>query len=536
MATRALLLCFMSTVLLVLPVYLLALELVGEKAAWLASLLVIVNPVVDSSLVNVLAESTFLVWWTAGLDGAVRFLREGRFFWLPPALDWGLAYLTRPEGLLLPLALVASLLLMPLSRATRINWPRYWRAMALVGGGLAVLVGPYIALEGGLGTNPAIARVLGMAAPADPVVLERETLLPADQGAVATYRTAAARTLAAFRDAVTVPLLPFAILGLALAVKREGRARAWLFLALIVAASAVGLVRLHAMEGYCTAIHALAPALVLIVSASLGFTWLLDHLSIPAGGSACRARCCPGPAVCAVLIAVVSILPIYRASGPLELGPFSVYYQAGDWLAHNTRAQEQVLDLTDWSLFFSRARGTGRGPAPCARRFDHPLDRRAQAGHHGAMALLPRDPRPGWGRGARGCPATNCRIEPGSGSDLRPDEPALPDRDDQSCRRGLCPAGSGGTMKFVDSFIVRLPEHRRGPSGVRRSRSARPFGPGTSSVAWCRVGPEDVRGGSAQGRARPSAHVKLCSGVRRMGFPPSGPATSLRRSRSIPAR
>ena len=100
-----------------IPVYLLALELFGEHAAWLACLLTAVNPVVDDIVVNVLSESTFLLWWTFGLWCGVRFLRDGRLSWLLPAICLGgLAYLTRPEGMLLPAALAATLLVSPLWR------------------------------------------------------------------------------------------------------------------------------------------------------------------------------------------------------------------------------------------------------------------------------------------------------------------------------------------------------------------------------------------------------------------------------------
>jgi 4-amino-4-deoxy-L-arabinose transferase-like glycosyltransferase len=355
----ALFLCFAAVVLLVIPVYLLALELIGEKSAWLACLLVVVNPVVASSVVNVLPESTFLFWWASGLYVTVRFLREGRFLRLPPAIILGaLAYLTRPEGLLLPLGLAATLLLMPLRRVTRINWPRWWRAMVLVAGGLVLLVGPYIALEGSVGTNPGVARVLGLAEPADPVALERETPLPAGQSTLETYRIATMHMLAAFTGAVTPPLVPAALFGLALAWKLQTKARAWFFLAIILIASAIALVRLHAVGGYCAAVHAMGPAVALIVASSLGIAWLMDRVSIPGRWlGLAHERLRPGPAVWSVLIAVVSIVPIYRASGPLAVGPFSVYYQAGEWLDQNTRNDEKVLDLTDWSLYLSERAG-----------------------------------------------------------------------------------------------------------------------------------------------------------------------------------
>ena len=110
----ALVLSFACVVLLVIPVYLLCLELFGAQSAWLACLLVTVNPIVDDIVVNVLSESTFLLWWTFGLWCGIRFLRDGRFLWLPPAICLGgLAYLTRPEGMLLPAALAAAVLISP---------------------------------------------------------------------------------------------------------------------------------------------------------------------------------------------------------------------------------------------------------------------------------------------------------------------------------------------------------------------------------------------------------------------------------------
>ena len=200
----ALVLCFASVVLLVVPVYLLALELFGGRAAWLAALLVILNSNVGSVVVDVLSESTFLLFWTFGLWGSVRFLREGRFLWLPLAIGFGaLAYLTRPEGLLLPVALMATLLILPMFPATRINWPRRWGAIAFVLAGLVFLVGPYIALKGGVGTKPGIARVLGLAPRSQPLALERETPLQPEQTTFETYRIASIRMLEAFQSAVT---------------------------------------------------------------------------------------------------------------------------------------------------------------------------------------------------------------------------------------------------------------------------------------------------------------------------------------------
>ena len=214
-----------ASILLVIPVYLLCLELFGERAAWLACLLITVNPVVDDIVVNVLSESTFLLWWTFGLWCAVRFLRDGSFVWLPPAIGLGgLAYLTRPEGMLLPAALAATLLISPLFRATRIEWPRWWWAVAFMAAGPAIVVGPYVALKGGVGTKPGIARVLGLAPQAQPLGLERGKPVPPGQSTYRTYHLATIRMIKAFRVGVTAPLFPFALFGLVLATRLPDRA------------------------------------------------------------------------------------------------------------------------------------------------------------------------------------------------------------------------------------------------------------------------------------------------------------------------
>lgn len=369
----ALALCLVSAVLLVIPTYLLTLELFGAESAWLACILALVNPIVGYVVVNVLSESTFLLWWTFGLWAAVRFLREGRFLWLPLAIGFGgLAYLTRPEGMLLPAAILLALLLLPILPATRINWPRWWRALAFLAVGFLLLVGPYVAAKGGLGTKPGIARVLGLAPRSDPMGLEREHPLPPDQTLADTYKIAAGRMVKAFRAAVTPPLFAFGLFGVALSLYQGTRLRAWIFLGIILAASAVGLVRLHATGGYLTVRHGLIPGMILTLAAAHGIAWLMGKTAIPGrwfGLSCDRLR--PGPAVWAAVLAGLVIYPNLHTLGPPNHGPYTVYATTGQWIADHAGSSEGVLDLTDWSLFFSQRDGY-----PFAHVYDAPSDPR----------------------------------------------------------------------------------------------------------------------------------------------------------------
>ena len=216
-------LAFGCIVLLAVPSYLLSRELFGDRTAWLASSMVVTHRLCSVIVANALCESTFLLLWMWGLWAAVRFLREGRFVWLPVTIGFGvLAYLSRPEGMLLPLAMIASLGILPLHRATRINWPRWWRAVAFLSIGSLALAGPYMALKGSLGTKPGIARVLGLAPVSPPDAPEREQPLAADQSPLQTYRLATNRMLKVVRDGVSTPLLPLAVLGIVMMRRGAG--------------------------------------------------------------------------------------------------------------------------------------------------------------------------------------------------------------------------------------------------------------------------------------------------------------------------
>ena len=349
----------LGMVLLVIPVYLLTLEIFGPPTAWLGCLLVVANPITGHVVTNVLSESTFLLVWTWGLWGAVRFLREGRFFWLPLTIGFGaLAYLARPEGVLLPIALVATLVVLPLHRATRIYWPRWWAAVAFLVIGSIGLVGPYMAAKGGIGTRPAVARLIGTAAPADALALERDHPIPPGQTTFGAYRLAVYRVAKAFRGAVPLPLLALAALGLAVARPWTARARTWLFLGIIVGISALGLVRLHVTGGYCTVRHALIPAMLLRLAAAHGIAWLTCSIVIDGRWlGLAEGRFRPGPAIWALLLAALIGIPLVRSTTPVH-GSFATYRDAGMWLAEvNGKSPGKALDMTDWALYFSQKPG-----------------------------------------------------------------------------------------------------------------------------------------------------------------------------------
>jgi hypothetical protein len=177
------------------------------------------------------------------------------------------------------------------------------------------------------------------------------------------------------RVGVTAPLFPFALLGLALIGRLPGRARAMLFLAIVLTASALALVRLHATGGYCTARHGLVPVMLLTIASAHSIAWLMGKvLNSRRWFNLTGNRVTSGRAAWAAVVALV-ILMILKTHdlGPLNSGPFSVYQATGEWLARNASNDEQVLDLTGWPLFFSQRSGYN-----FADVYDAPADARTR--------------------------------------------------------------------------------------------------------------------------------------------------------------
>ena len=345
-------------ILLVIPLYLVAVELVGPRTAWMALVLAFIAPLLSNVLADALSEGTFLLFWLWGLWSGLRFLRDGRFAWLlPMLLAAALAYFTRPEGLLLPVAMVATLLMLPILPATRLKWSRWWVAIGVLVIGPILVVGPYMVHKGGLGTKPAIARFIGAAPPSSNEAVERNRPLDPDQSAIRTNAVASKAAFEAIRDAVTTPILAFVPIGLWIAWNGRERNRQWLLLGILMVGSLLGLIRLHATGGYCTPRHTLIPALLLIPFAALGLDGLLRHAVLPGRwlGEG-RRSLRPGPIFWLIALAIVGLPSLDRHRSPLN-GSFAAYREAADWLSEHAEAGDGVVDLTGWTQFYGEFPG-----------------------------------------------------------------------------------------------------------------------------------------------------------------------------------
>jgi hypothetical protein len=137
-------------VLLVLPIYFLGRELFDRRVAFWSALLFQCFPTSGRLLADGLSDPLFLLLAVTALLLAVRSLRTGSLLGFAlTGLMGGLAYLTRPEGVVVPAA--AGLTLLGVQAVRR--WRRPWACVlrcgaALAGAGLIVAI-PFMLLIGG---------------------------------------------------------------------------------------------------------------------------------------------------------------------------------------------------------------------------------------------------------------------------------------------------------------------------------------------------------------------------------------------------
>ena len=344
-------------VLLVIPLYWIGRNLFGDNAAWLGVAAFYAVPHTSQILADALSESTFLHFWCWSLGCALEFLRKGRPAWLAGVATAGaMAYWTRPEGMLICLALGLTILVTPLLPHTRVDWPRLGRVLALLGVATALFSVPVVLSRGSIGTKPAIAKVLGLQKRSAAHAVERERPLDPNQTELQTWAEAVAAFYRATKEATTSAGLALAAIGFATWRRPSAAsARSGLLVLFILGLSALALVRLHATQGYCAPRHTLVPSQILLLGSGAGLYWvsnkLLEVLSrfrlIPAGLPAQ-----PGPVVWLLLAVVWGSAQASAFMKPIGYDALG-YRQAGEFLAKTTGKTEPIIDLTGWSTFYA---------------------------------------------------------------------------------------------------------------------------------------------------------------------------------------
>lgn len=344
-------------ILIVIPLYWIARTLFGDNAAWLGVTAFYAVPHTSQILADALSESTFLHFWCWSLAFALQFLQKGRPGWLAGvAIAGAMAYYTRPEGMLICLALGLTILVTPLLPRTRVDWPRLGRVLALLGIATALFSVPVVMSRGSVGTKPAIAKVLGLQKRAPAKAVERERPLDPNQTELQTWAHATAAFYRAVKEATTSFGLVLAAIGFATWRRpNAASARGGLLVVFILGLSTLALVRLHATQGYCAPRHTLVPSQILLLGSGAGLVWIATQLItslsrlrfIPAG-----IQAQPGPVVWLALALVWGGSQAGAFLKPIGYDALG-YRQAGEFLARTTDKNEPIIDLTGWSPFYA---------------------------------------------------------------------------------------------------------------------------------------------------------------------------------------
>ena len=350
-------------VLLVAPLYWLGRQLFGARVAFGAVLIFQCLPCSGRILADGLSEGVFLLFAVTSLASAMHALRTGavRVFVLAGAAG-GLAYLTRPEGLLVPAAAGLTLLGMQAVAA----WRRPWRRVLACGAALTITVlvvgGPYMVLIHGLTVkNTGNALLHDPTAEAEPPpdgVADGPPFAvwsQGDAGASGRYvwgLTTLAEVLSkAFFFVLWVP----ALAGLVCFHRRFRTVPgAWTML-LACATLAALLYGVAVRMGYLSDRHTILIlacgmpwAAAALDGAGRGLARLLASFRPAVAGK----RWADGRAWAAVLLLVVAAAPLARTLEPLH-GDRAGFRAAGYWLRRHAGAEETVFDPFGWTGYYA---------------------------------------------------------------------------------------------------------------------------------------------------------------------------------------
>ena len=352
----------LGALVLVVPSYSLGRRLFGPAQGFAAAALFQVLPVSARVTSDGLTEAWYLVFVAFGLrSGVIAVQANGVRGFLAGGLFGGLAYLVRPEGLLVSLTLGLFAVLSAPDR--RVGVPRALRRGLAVTLGTALVAGPYMAAIGGVTLKNAAAAMAGsvVAVPAPPPgpALFGAAYDPERDGSKSLW-VAKAIALEGTKTFHYAPL-GFALVALPFALRRM-RADPAVGVPLLMAALNLGVVALLAARvNYLSERHLLPVAFVgCTLAAYAGFG--LRHFWRPIFGGPLT-----GPPASWALLAILvgSCLP--AAAKPLHEDRYG-HRVIGEYLKANATADDVILDPYNWAQFYSGRSVRGvPGDPPAAR-------------------------------------------------------------------------------------------------------------------------------------------------------------------------
>jgi 4-amino-4-deoxy-L-arabinose transferase-like glycosyltransferase len=340
-------------VLLVIPMFFLGKELFGRRVGFSAPALFQLLPDASRVLADGLSEGVFFLFAVAGLWLAALALRRGSARLLAATgFASGLAYLTRPEGVLVGVATAAVLFLCCRTYGGR----RVLRGAICLGLGWAVVGGPYIAVTGRFTVKPTAIHVLDPSEKVIPVPQDTahvKPLLVADGPLLAKFDLSegtnrlgwglamlSRELLRGFGYVAWLPALFGLWYGRSVLRRTPGQ---WPLL-LVAGAILLLLYRVATLLGYVSDRHTLLVVLCGCYWAAVGVFGASERLARLGGGKAAWWAGVMG------LVIVGVGLP--RLLEPLHANRGG-FRDAGTWIAAHAGPEDTVLDPYCWTHYYA---------------------------------------------------------------------------------------------------------------------------------------------------------------------------------------
>jgi 4-amino-4-deoxy-L-arabinose transferase-like glycosyltransferase len=422
----------LAGIVLIIPLYYLGKTLFDARIAFWAVALFQVLPVGSRVLSDALSEGVFLLAMTFGLLVACwAFRKVSALGFALCGLCAGVAFLTRPEGALLVVAVFLVLVNRQLLRAVRLPWQRFVICGASLGLAAAVVAAPYVLTIGHL-TNKTTGLSVLHARLSREAVFDLEAMAPHELKhqplqamasisgpplanlSLGAYRAdygkaQSSRRLAWSLEALGGETLKGFHYGAALAallgcfwgrhcVRRE--AGLWVVLTLC-GLQMVVLWRVAYVAGYVAERHPLLIVMVglfwtvtgIFAFASGVWPWLnrlatrrrMPRLSawLAAGGAQDGAI---RLAICLVLVLGITALP--KTMEPLHTTRAG-YHAAGLWLAEHSRPEDIVIDPFSWAEYYAGRTFQEENPPPPGYQPAQYVVLGGSENEHGRLPMIP---------------------------------------------------------------------------------------------------------------------------------------------------
>jgi hypothetical protein len=392
----------LASILLVVPMYLTGVRLGNVHLATAATAVFSVLPFVARMGADALSDSTYLLFMLLGVWACAAFLDTplsrqrpfdmdqcGKLRWgvrhagylMLAGIANGIAFLARPESLLLPAALVATLILMQCRPEWRLPWRRVVLASICLIAGLMCVAAPYTLAIGKLTPKGSLnflpggrslfarfdssqgrpaARTLSDGRPAVPPGGTAELPAPpdfkldfglnhrSDEKRTVGFAGACGELGRELIEGLQYVLGPLVLVGIVFAERRPVN----LFCSVLALAFLAVIVQFASKSGYVASRHVLTLiCLACYVAARGGWVvagWFpsLIRIHTPRSVEGTQRRVATG----LLALAVAFCLP--RSLGPLHWSR-AAHVAAGHWLAEHAAAGSIVLDSRGWVSLFA---------------------------------------------------------------------------------------------------------------------------------------------------------------------------------------